>query len=114
MRTIYTILSAGSFTWCPRRAPRHCHSLRLAAKPEARVYLSIAPGFFVVDIVQPVEAIADTELGDIFVTVRTALDCDSSHVSHYAQIDNELLLKVGLLCGPGAASFVTKQEKNVP
>lgn len=80
----------------------------LSREPEAaaRRYLSVASRFFIVDVVQPVEAVADTELGDVLVTVRTALDFDSGHVPDRAQIDDELLLKVGLLGGPGTAGFI--------
>ena len=68
-------------------------------------YLGVTTRLPVVDVVEPVEAVADAVLGQILVAVRTALRFDARDVAHIAQIDNELLVKVGLLGGPGVATF---------
>lgn len=101
MEASVSVRSVGSFASLLSREP----------EAAARRYLSVASRFFIVDVVQPVEAVADTELGDVLVTVRTALDFDSGHVPDRAQIDDELLLKVGLLGGPGTTGFNRRRKE---
>lgn len=69
-------------------------------------YLRIPARLLVVDVVEPVEAVADAVLGQILVAVRPALRLDAGNVADVAQIDYELLIEVGLLGGPRRATFV--------